>query len=276
MAGKDRLNLTDTKSIRNWMNGSAAPASDDAYRALRKVLAEAPGNEALLPDLDAAFQQARHPTALGPAIQRTDDASDSPSPAAKRAKVWRTGKTLPPIFGLIEFRLRLGSNAGPDEETCPVHAVLRPGQSECVVDGRTVLIGFRHLSLAFQAPDHALLEETVLGSDARPSPAGVLRVPGGWRLEPTDHGSVLLHDPIGGAALFTLTRDGADAAPTKIQLFGENGGLDVRDPLKPDRPPQEGKKKSAVINAIFGEKRDPNGTGRYLLGQGEVWREDES
>ena len=56
----NRLGLSDTKNIRNWMQGVSAPASPDAWAPLRALLAEAPANAEHLPALDAAFAQARN------------------------------------------------------------------------------------------------------------------------------------------------------------------------------------------------------------------------
>jgi hypothetical protein len=257
----DHLHLTDPKNIRNWMQGVSAPASNDAWAALRAILAETPANAEQLLDLDTAFAEAR---GLG-------QNATKPLPAPQHPLVWRTGKSLPAIFGLIEFRLRIGSNAGPDTATCPVHAVLIPGQCEWEVDGRPVLVAFRYLLLSFMSEGHVPREDSFLAMTGHSVP-GMKRISGGWRLDPPDGGTLLLTDPTRGDCLFILDGKGKDASPTIVELLMESGGLDLRDPIKPNRSP----KKAAVLDAIFRERRDRDGTGRFVVGRGEIWQEEET
>lgn len=266
----DRLGWKDTKNIRNWSRGVSAPASQDAWAAVRAVLAQAPENAAHLPALDAAFAKAR-------GIEDAEDqgTAETDEVVEDIALLWSTGKFLPAILGLIEFRLRLGGNAGADAETCPVHVVLRPGQSEREVDGRRLLIGFTHLLLRFDTRNgHKPREDSFLGEGER-LVVGVKRISGGWRLNAPEAGSVLQSDPLRGAHLFLLEGCGADVPSTVVELIAESGGLQVLDAERPASPPKKGKKQSAVADAIFRERRDPEGAGRWVVGRGEVWQEKE-
>jgi hypothetical protein len=264
------LRISDTRSIRNWKDGVSAPNSDDAWAAVRAILAQAPANTDHLAALDAAFAQARRTEASIPAEPNIATETGRGG-ADEAASIWKAGRHLPAIRNLVEFRIRLGLNDPGSTGPCPVHAVLVVGQSEREAEGRRVLIAFRALELFFESPGHHVRTETILGDDNN-LPAGVSRIPGGWRLEPpTGQGGPLLHDPTRGACLFTLDGKGAAASPTTLELVARAGTVDVRDADRPARPING--KRRAILDAIFRAAHDPEGKGEYVVGRGAVWQE---
>ncbi len=269
----NKLRISDPKTIRNWMDGISAPAKEGDWIAVRTVLAEAVENAEHLAALDAAFARARGNGRL--VLLAPDGASALREVKADAAScVWKAGRYLPAIRNLVEFRIRLMLNDPASTGPCPVHVWLILGQSEREAAGRRVQIAFEELELFFDSQGHEVRTETIFGIDGT-LPPGVSTVPGGWLLKPSSgEEGLLLSDPTRGACLFVLDGKGATVSPTLLELEAKAGKVDVRDADRPKRRKTD--KKRAILDAIFRRPHDPEGMGRYLVGRGEVWQEDQA